>query len=148
MPLSNPVIPLTLAALALGGCVTQQQATVTPHPVVAAARERLVNKTTVAGSTVEIERVTAVNPDCSPVGRVVLRVTQEPVHGTARIADRDAFPSYPPANPRSACNTRRVPSAEIDYVPAPGFIGADFLAYEIITPDGRDVPTKASITVK
>ena len=148
MPIVRKLL-VFVAILELGGCVAQQQATMAPRPFVAApVQGRFLNKTVLAGTRLEADHVTSINPDCTIAGHVTVRVTQEPVHGTIQVIDGEMFPSYPSNNPRSACNTRKVPATVIDYTPASGFVGSDFFVYEIFGPDGSDVSTKAAIAVK
>jgi len=76
------------------------------------------------------------------------RVTQAPTHGAVQIVGRDVFPTFPPGNPRFACNKMRVPGVAAEYTPAAGFVGSDFVAIEYIFADGRDVEQKFAISVK
>jgi hypothetical protein len=90
----------------------------------------------------------ATNPDCTSAGAVVLRVTQPPEHGRVSIRQSGIFPRFPEANPRSACNRRRVPGIQATYVSQRGYTGSDFVALEALFPAGRGVSVRLPIQVR
>jgi dienelactone hydrolase len=94
---------------------------------------RMVSKTLAPGTTVTLVVSVEVNDDCSARGLPRLAVTEPPAHGTAVVAQRDAFPNFPPNSPRAACNTKKVAAAALDYTPAPGFVGTDGLVVQRTT---------------
>ena len=76
--------------------------------VVAARADKVV----ASGRPLMLYEAYSTNPDCSSAGQVVLRVAQSPEHGRVSIRQTGVFPRFPEANPRSACNRRRVPGVQ------------------------------------
>lgn len=137
------------ALLLLASCVVQQQASAPAvRPAVTSSGPRIINKTVPAGKTITISGVTALNPDCSSPGINTLKIIKQPEHGTVKVVQRDGYTSYPPQNPRSACNKTKHPGIYADYTPEHDFSGMDTVAVEIITVDGQDFEEKVMITVK
>jgi hypothetical protein len=148
------------SVLSLVGCVSvnQQQAAVTPavavaRPVpvavpVAAHAPPVVQKTAASGMPVILDTANSVDPSCHSNGQTTARVTQQPVHGAVRVLQQDVYPNFPPGNPRSSCNTIKSPGIAAEYTSAQGFVGTDFVAVEMIFPDGKDIPLRFAITVK
>jgi hypothetical protein len=148
-----------LSVLGLSGCVSQNQVTLAapppaPRPIMAAAPPvqnggpRTINRTVATGTTALLDEGWSINPDCTSRTVPIIRVLQQPAHGTARVSTRDDYPHFPPVNPRSACNTIRLPAAILDYTPTQGFVGPDLLSYEIITGTGVQSTVVIVITVK
>lgn len=140
----------------LAGCVTQQQINSAPQQqsrnvILVQSKPsgsvHLVNKITVAGQTIPVTGGLLVNPDCTSRGLATLKVIQPPVHGTVKIAKRDEYPSFPQQNPRSVCNTHKLPGVYADYTPDDGFTGADFMTVETFM-RGVEIDERISITVK
>ena len=71
---------------------------------VAAHAERVIP----SGKQLILFNATSVNPDCSALGNVEVRVAQGPEHGKVSIRRTRVFPNYAAVNLRSACNARRV----------------------------------------
>jgi hypothetical protein len=120
-----------------------------PFPVAAGpAARRLFAKTVAAGTTLRLVFASSVNPDCTSRGLNTIRVTQPPVHGTARAEKAKDFPRFPPSNVRVACNTTKVPGMTLLYTPEPGFVGSDYLVFDTISPDGADREFRVALTIK
>jgi hypothetical protein len=102
----------------------------------------------VAGHEVKVYWAYSLNPDCTPNGQIVVRLTQQPQHGRIAIRNARLFPNYPSSNIRYVCNTRRVPGIEAYYHPASGYIGFDTAAFESIFPNGEYRTYAASIQVR
>jgi len=49
-----------------------------------------------------------INPDCSAVGDINVRVTKQPEHGTVETAATTNYPTYPKENIRVKCNEHKV----------------------------------------
>jgi hypothetical protein len=79
----------------------------------------------------------SIKPDCSTTGTVTVRVVNPPTNGRIDVRQNLDFPNFPRSNPRSTCNTTRVPSTEVWYVPNPGFAGADSATFEATYPSGQ-----------
>jgi hypothetical protein len=103
----------------------------------------------VAGvATLEVGHYYSVENDCLSDGYATLRVTKAPKHGTVTMSQGTAFPSYPPNNPRSTCNKRRVDSMLVNYSPESGFVGTDAFSLDIIYASGGERMDDYQITVK
>lgn len=95
-----------------------------------------------------ISRVFEVNPDCSSRGLSTYRILKQPSHGFVATSEIQDFPSYPAANPRSACNTKKVPGMEMTYTPEAGFSGIDTMVVETIASEGRVTTATLEITIE
>jgi hypothetical protein len=101
-----------------------------------------------AGHQVRVNWAISLNPDCTPDGQIVVRMTQPPQHGRVTIRNGRAFPNYPSSNIRNVCNTRRVPAVESYYRPEPGYTGFDSVSFETIFPGGSYRQNTANIQVR
>jgi hypothetical protein len=95
-----------------------------------------LSRAAVAGVPLRLAFETALNPDCSPMGKTVIRVLKSPIHGTATIEDTKDFTSYETANQRYHCNEKRTAGTAIYYKSEARYTGPDFISYEVIYPSG------------
>lgn len=102
----------------------------------------------VAGHEVRVYWASSLNPDCTPNGQIVVRMTQPPQHGRVAIRNTRLFPSYPSSSNRNVCNTRRVPGIEAYYQPASGYTGFDSASFEAIFPNGEYRQYTANVQVR
>ena len=65
------------------------------------------------------------NPDCSAVGDVNVRVTKQPEHGTVEITAATNFPNYGKENIRYKCNQQKVKGMQVSYKSAEKYVGHD-----------------------
>ena len=100
-------------------------------------RELNMIKNAVPGQKVRIWSAINLERDCTPAGSMVTQVLEAPVHGAAVVETGKEFPSFPAGNPRSACNSRRVPASEVYYTANAGFTGRDSFVMRNATPEGR-----------
>lgn len=105
------------------------------------------DKVVASGKPLMLYAAYSTNPDCSSAGNVVLRVTQSPEHGRVSIRQTGVFPQFPEANPRSACNRRRVPGVQAIYTSQRGYLGPDSVVLEVLFPAGRGVRMSFTIRV-
>lgn len=112
------------------------------------ARAANVTKTVATGSTLKMGGYLAINENCTSMGETVVRMTSEPTLGTVKVFNGVSYPNFPYTNPRSACNVRRVPSTNLEYVPERGFVGTDYFTVEVIYPTGGDRTDSFTINVK
>jgi hypothetical protein len=63
-------------------------------------------------------------------------VVTPPAHGEIRIVHEEGFAYFPPNNPRSRCDTQRVPGIRVIYQDAPDYRGPDACAVEIFHVNG------------
>jgi hypothetical protein len=138
-------IATVFVGFALAGCM--------PHPAPVVAPPNVsgpltIARTVIAGSTIRLAFNVSMNPDCTVRSIPILRVLTEPMHGTTAISETEDFPSYPPANIRSVCNKAKARGVKLEYTPAPGYLGSDYLSYEMIFEDGVDRTVNIPLTVK
>ena len=97
-----------------------------------------VSKATVGGAPIRLWFNTAIDPDCSvQQPGATLTVLTPSSHGATRISDEPFFAAFPPANPRSVCNSRKVPGHQAFYTADAGFTGRDRVVLQGTSPDGR-----------
>jgi hypothetical protein len=89
-----------------------------------------------SGAKLKLQFVTAINPDCTTIGPAVARAIKQPSRGTLTIKSADDFVYFPPANPRSVCNAKRVQGTLVEYQPPVGFKGTETLAYDVFNSGG------------
>jgi hypothetical protein len=97
-----------------------------------------ISKAALGSSEIRLWANAAIDPDCTehPPG-ATLAILKPPAHGTARIANGPMYMAFPPNNPRSACNDRKVPGHEALYAANPGFTGRDRVVLQGSGPEGR-----------
>jgi hypothetical protein len=136
---------MTLAVFALVGCAPK------PAPIVPSVSPNApitTPKTALSGVTTRVNFVSLLNPDCTVRAIATIRVVTQPQHGLVNISEIEDFSSYPPINPRSACNKNKSRGNKIEYTAAPGYVGPDYLSYEAISDDGQDKVFNVPLTIK
>ncbi|MGJ4993375.1 hypothetical protein ACQR0Z_03090 [Bradyrhizobium sp. HKCCYLS3077] len=111
--------------------------------VVAARAERVIP----SGKPLILFNATSVNPDCTALGNVEVRVVQGPEHGRVSVSRTRVFPNYAAGNLRSTCNARRVPGVLVTYVSQRGYVGDDLVVIEVFFPNGRAQRATVAIRV-
>jgi hypothetical protein len=96
-----------------------------------------VSKAAIGSTQIVLYRNTAINPDCTAMEGVTLSVLRPPEHGKAMVSDEPLYLAFPPNNPRSACNDRKVPGHQAFYQADAGFTGHDKLVLQGSSPEGR-----------
>jgi hypothetical protein len=109
----------------------------TPTARLANAREIIIAKTTLAGSTLMLASPESLAADCTPLGVVGAKVVVAPDHGVVDIRQGKAFPNYVPGDPPYACNSIKSPATIITYRSSPDFAGEDTAAVQLFFPDGH-----------
>ncbi len=138
---------LLASALALAAASTAPAQTQTQHYEVTVKpggngppsgfQKVTISKAAVGSTPIQVWANTAINPDCSAhVPGSTLRILQEPAHGSASISDEPDYHAFPPANPRSACNSKKIPGHEAFYTAAEGYKGRDRMVLEGASPEG------------
>jgi len=77
-----------------------------------------------------------------------LTILEQPAHGAAVVKDEPYYVAFPPANPRSACNDRKVPGHQAFYTAAAGYTGHDRMVLQGSSPDGAVRRIAVDITVR
>ena len=95
-----------------------------------------VSRVAIADQTLRLAFLYDLNPDCSLIGILTVRIVEQPQSGKVTVEKGTGFPVYPANNTRSSCNSNRSDGAVVSYTANPGYTGADVLTMEIIYPDG------------
>lgn len=108
-----------------------------------------VSKAAIGSTPIRLWANTAIDPDCSvhPPG-ATLAIVEPPAHGAATVSDEPFYAAFPPANPRSACNSRKVPGHQAFYTAATGYAGRDHMVLQGSSPDGRVRRIEVNIDVR
>lgn len=129
-----------LFALAAGAAWAQEHryvVTVAPARPQHGFEKLSISRATVGSNPIVVWANAAINPDCSAVvPGATLAILSPPSHGQATVSDEPAYISFPPDNPRSACNDRKVPAHQVIYTAAAGFTGHDHLMLRGTSPEG------------
>ena len=76
------------------------------------------------------------NPDCSAVGDINVRVTKQPEHGTVETVAATDYIRFPKENIRSKCNRHKVKGTLVNYKTAEKYTGKDEFDLLILLPRG------------
>jgi hypothetical protein len=87
-------------------------------------------------------------PDCSSAGKLVVRVLEQPQHGTLSIENGRAFTDFPQGDRRAACNAQQSDGTLVFYQPSTDYRGADSITLAITLPAGGDRKRHYAIDVK
>lgn len=108
-----------------------------------------IAKAAVGSTPIRVWANSAIDPDCSAhAPGAALTILESPKHGEAVVKDEPYFAAFPPANPRSACNDRKVPGHQAFYTAAAGFKGHDRMVLQGSSPDGLVRRISVDITVR
>jgi hypothetical protein len=78
----------------------------------------------------------SLNPDCTAIGTVNVRVTKQPEHGTVETVATTDYPHYPKENIRFKCNHHKVKGTLVNYKAAEKYTGNDEFDLLILYPTG------------
>jgi hypothetical protein len=78
----------------------------------------------------------SLNPDCTAIGNVNVRVTKQPEHGTVETVATTDYPHYAKENIRSKCNQHKVKGTLVNYKAAEKYTGNDEFDLLILYPTG------------
>ena len=112
-----------------------------------AAGLKRVAKSALSGVKLRLAFDTALNPDCSSVGKTVIRVTLAPAHGTATVEDGTGYSGFDEKNQRYHCNEQKSNGAILWYQSEKGYAGPDTLSYQVIYPTGGTREATVDLTV-
>jgi hypothetical protein len=107
-----------------------------------------LNKVAASGKPLILAQPSVLNPDCSSMGAITIKVIEGPEHGRVTAGRASVFPTFPASNPRSQCNTRRVSGASVTYVSQRGYQGTDRVVIEMISPTGAYAQHTFNIMVR
>ena len=117
------------------------------------ALAQAINPTTVQKVALAAERTNVsgfvdLNPDCSLVGPVIVKIRKEPRHGKVEIEDENGFPGYPSSNPRFHCNKTEVSMKKVYYTSNDNYSGNDKIELEVFSSSGSSWKVLVNVTVK
>jgi hypothetical protein len=107
-----------------------------------------LNKVAASGKPLILVQPSVLNPDCSSIGAITIKVIEKPEHGRVTAGRARVFPKFPASNPRSQCNTRRVPGMSVTYVSQRGYQGTDRVVIDMISPTGAYAQHTFNIDVR
>jgi hypothetical protein len=105
-----------------------------------------VNKSVAAGSVLLLGHFASVNPDCSPLGRTIVRISNAPAHGAVFLREGRGFSVF--RGGFEHCSAVKVEGVSAIYRPQHGYIGADAVGLDVIYPSGSERTENFNITVK
>ena len=77
-----------------------------------------------------------INPDCSAVGDINVRVTKQPEHGTVETTASTEYAHFSKENIRSKCNQHKVKGMLVNYKATEKYSGKDEFDLLILYPAG------------
>lgn len=107
-----------------------------------------ISRVAAAEDKLRLDFLYSIQPDCSSSGHTVVRVEQQPQHGTVTVEDGQAFTSFPRDNQRYDCNTRKSDGTLVFYQAKPDYRGPDTVTLYVIFPLGVGQTRHYSIEVK
>jgi hypothetical protein len=113
-------------------------ATPTPPPAQSPAPPAIAERARVAimDRKLRLEFFAVLNPDCSSRGFTRVRILEQAQHGNIAIDHGSRFSYFEQDHPRVECNKRQTEGTVLSYEPNAGFVGADSVTVEAITPTG------------
>jgi len=100
------------------------------------AKDVLIARATLSGSTQKLDFQYAANPDCSSLGKINVRVVKSPSHGTLKVEEGEDYTDFAKGNPRYDCNKKKLPGSLVYYQPEGGIAGRDSAQVEAAYPTG------------
>ena len=107
-----------------------------------------VQKVALAAARTYVWGIADLNPDCSVVGPMNVKIRKEPRHGKVEIEDENGFPGYASSNARFHCNKVQVPMKKIYYTAEDNYDGNDKIELEGFTSRGASWKATVNVTVK
>ncbi len=91
-----------------------------------------VEKVVRPGTTLKIGWFISVDPTCRSLGPMTVNLIEPPEKGRILVEQGPEFSSFPPGNPRSACNKRKTSATRLIYSAPPGPADDDRFTIEIV----------------
>ena len=107
-----------------------------------------VQKTALAAARTYVWGIADLNPDCSVVGPMNVKIRKEPRHGKVEIEDENGFVEYATSNMRFHCNKVQVPMKKIYYTAEDNYDGKDKIELETFSSRGYSRKVFVDVTVK
>jgi hypothetical protein len=96
----------------------------------------VMNRSVAPGTETRLDTFFDLNPDCSVVGIPIVIAKTSPAHGVLRTAKGDGYPAYAANTQRYACNTKKIPGAQLFYTAAKDYTGADQFQITVVLANG------------
>lgn len=122
--------------------------TVTPQQRPEGYEKTEVSKATIGVNPIRLWMNASIDPDCQANGKVSLTILKPPQHGEVVIHTEPFFMAFPQSNPRSACNTQKIPGNQAIYTAEAGYVGQDHLVLEGFSPEGHVRRISVNIDVR
>jgi hypothetical protein len=106
------------------------------------------NRVVASGTKQQIGFFGSLNPDCTVMGNVTVRVTKKPDHGTVDVIAAMSFPGYPKDSDRYKCNQHRVKGMQINYKSAEKYVGDDAFDLLVLFPSGNAWEARYDVSVR
>jgi hypothetical protein len=116
--------------------------------VPALAADQNVERSVVSGGRAQIYGYYAINPDCTTIGDVDVKIVDQPAHGTFIVADTQVFPNFNKDNVRSECNSKKVPGLVGTYAATGSYVGDDKLTVRQIDTFGNETIIHYTIHIR
>lgn len=84
---------------------------------------------------VRFDFMTILNPDCSSIGKISVRIIKKPEHGDLTFTPEEGFSDFKETNIRSHCNVNKVRGVSVYYQSADQFVGEDKATVLFLYPD-------------
>jgi hypothetical protein len=141
--------PFPSAATAQTQTVPAANAPVTSAPASPSAAPKVeVTRVAAAEQKLRLDFFSSVEPDCSSMGQMTVRIVEQPQHGALAVENGQAFTNYPKDNQRYDCNTRKSDGTLVFYQAKSDYRGPDSVTLYVITPLGAAFTRHYSIDVK
>jgi hypothetical protein len=95
----------------------------TPAAPQAESMPHEITEMVASGQKLRVAFLYSIQPNCSPVGQIAVRVLEQPEHGTLTIEDGKDFTLFSNDNPRAACNTAKSDGTLVVYRPNHDYLG-------------------------
>lgn len=113
-----------------------------------AAQAQYFMKVAATGQKIRLDFAHSLNPDCTPSGKVTIRLIKDADHGRVVSPPAHEFPRIAKSSTRSVCNARRVHGNMVSYISERGFVGTDYVTVEYYFPSGTMARRNYTIQVR
>jgi hypothetical protein len=120
----------------------------TPSTPPAESAPREITEMVAADQKLRVAFLYSIQPNCSSAGQIVVRVLEQPQHGTLTIEEGQGFTIFPKDNPRSACNAAKSDGTLVFYRANHDYLGTDSVSLYISYPSGHTATRHYMIMVE
>jgi hypothetical protein len=91
----------------------------------------------VSGVRTKVAATFALNPDCSPGGKIIVRPIKMPQNGSVEFVTEKGFTNYAKDSQQYKCNEKPAEIEKVFYTSRKGFVGKDSFVIEIFFSNGN-----------